>query len=244
VSRVLNPGFALNRFIDHTLLSPTAMDVAFESMLDEAISYNFSAVCVAPYIAGGVVTAMRAYPSINTCTVVAFPDGNIPLALKLKEAEHHIDNGVEEIDWVLHYGEVLNERWEAVETEIQRMGTLCKQAGVISKCIVETPILGSSEVWLRRVFETLADSDVDFIKTSTGRSHRGTLLGEVMFLDELRGDNERPFIKAAGGIKTLEQALDMIQAGADRLGMSASVGVMEQYNAQLNTFAEGEEETE
>ncbi len=244
MSRALKLGFSLNRFIDHTLLAPTAMDVAFESLLDEAISYNFASVCVAPYIAGGVVTALQEYPTINTCTVVAFPDGNIPLKLKLRGAEHHIDNGVHEVDWVLHYGEVLNDRWEAVEFEIRKMGELCKSAGVVSKCIVETPIIGANTEWLTRVFETIADSDVDFIKTSTGRSHRGTLLKEVEFLDALRGDSERPLIKAAGGIKSVDQAVAMVKAGADRLGMSASVGVMEGYNAQLNTFAEGEEETE
>ena len=242
--KVLQEGLALNRYIDHTLVAPTAMDTAFESFLDEALLYNFKTVCVSPYIAASVVKALKPYPLVSTATVVAFPDGNIPLDLKIKEAEYYIELGVQEIDWVLHYGEVLNDNWGAVELEIVKMGETCAQGGVVSKCIVETPILQTTYM-RQRVFEIVSNSSkVDFIKSATGRSYRGTGVEEIAFWDQLRGDNTRPLIKAAGLIKTAEMALDLIKAGADRLGISASTGVMEQYLESSNTFAEGRETAE
>lgn len=226
----------LNRYVDHTLLKPTAMDVAFESHLDEALKFDFYAVCVSPYIASSVVEALRPYPSTRVCTVVAFPHGNIPLELKLKETEYFISHGVHEIDWVLHYGDVYNSKWKNVALEMRYIGELCKSAGVVSKCIVEAAVI-SHPAMIDRVFETLRDeSPVDFIKTSTGFAHAGANLDHVRRWNELRGRSPRPLIKAAGGIRSLNQALAFIDAGADRLGLSASVEVMEQYNASTRTF--------
>lgn len=225
-----------NRYIDHTLLKPTAMDVAFEQLLDDAVKFDFYSVCVAPYIAVPAVAALRPHPSVKVCTVVAFPHGNIPLDLKLAEADYFASRGVHEIDWVLHYGDVYNEKWNNVALEMRRMGELCKSAGVVSKCIVEAAVISHPRM-ITRVFETLRDeSPVDFIKTSTGFAHAGANLEHVRRWSELRGNNLRPLIKAAGGIKTLDQALAFIDAGADRLGLSASVEVMEQYNASTCTF--------
>jgi deoxyribose-phosphate aldolase len=218
----------LNRYIDHTLLQPAAMDIAFEGLLDEAVKFNFHSVCVSPYIAVPTVHALKPYPDIKVCTVVAFPHGNIPLELKIKEAAYFASHGVHEIDWVLHYGEVLNERWDNVEKEVHLMGEICKSYGAVSKCIVETAILKHPDT-LVRIYNTLFNgSEVDFIKTSTGFAGEGAKLEHVRTWSQLRGNNTRLKIKAAGGIKTAEQARAFIEAGADRLGTSASVDIMEQ----------------
>jgi len=218
----------LNTYIDHTGLKPELMDVAFEGLLDEAVKFNFHSVCVSPYIAVPIVQALKPYPDIKVCTVVSFPHGNLPLALKLQEADYFASRGVHEIDWVLHYGEVLNENWNNVRAEVRQMGDLCKAYGVVSKCIVETAILKHPNN-LTRIYQTLEnESEVDFIKTSTGFSTDGAHLEHVKLWKKLGGDNARLKIKAAGGIKTSAQARAFIAAGADRLGTSASVEIMEQ----------------
>lgn len=231
----------LNKYIDHTLLKPFATDKEFESFLDEAIAYKFASVCVSPYIAQPVKTAlqMTGESDIKVCTVVAFPHGNIPLNLKLHQVEFFIERGIDEIDFVLHYGELKSERFRNVELELESVGNLCRKGNVVSKCIVETCYLTDHE---KRLVFDLAKDRVDFIKTSTGYGQAGATVEDVSLWASLRGGNSRPKIKAAGGIKDLSKALSLIDAGADRLGMSSSVEVMEEYNLNANsTFTEGEE---
>ena len=234
----------LNRKIDHTLLKSEATDHQVGDLVSEAVEEDFVAVCVPPYMAAGVVKALIPHPTISVCTVVSFPQGNLPLELKLKEAEYLISKGVNEIDFVLNYGEVFAENWDRVQNEMRLMGDLCASGNVISKCIVETPAL-ETPTRFRQVFETLRDySCIDYIKSSTGMSKRATGIAEIALWNMLRFDDSKPKIKAAGGIKTLADAEAMIKAGADRLGMSASVKVMEELRErEAQTLAEGEEET-
>lgn len=223
----------LNRYIDHTLLKTTAMDVAYEELLDEAIKFNFRSVCVSPYIAVPIVRAMKPYPDTKVCTVVSFPHGNVPLLFKLREASYFIENGVQEIDWVLNYTEVFNDNWSNVTLEMGQMASLCRSAGVVSKCIVETGVLTAPSL-IERVFRCVQDTGVDFIKTSTGYVGDGAKVEHIKLWNSLRNGDLSPLIKASGGIKSAEQALAMIDAGADRLGTSASVEIMEQYAALSN----------
>lgn len=230
----------LNRYIDHTLLKPLAMDVAFEGLLEEAVNNNFYSVCVSPYIALPVVKALATYPNTRVCTVVAFPHGNIPLELKVREVDYFINGGVDEIDWVLHYGDVLNENWKNVIQEMSTIAKICRKANVVSKCIVESSELNNHTL-LSNLFEIVRDSGVDFIKTSTGfGSGGGAKLSHIQLWNSMRNGAPTPYIKASGGIKSAEQALAMIEAGADRLGTSASVEIMEQYNALKSNSTEGE----
>jgi len=233
----------LNRYIDHTLLSPMAMDIAFEDFLEHAVKFDFYSVCVSPYIALPVVKAMAPYASIKVGTVVAFPHGNIPLELKLNEAEYFINGGINELDWVLHYGEVLNENWSNVVAEMTSMARLCHQAGIVCKCIVESTELNSRRM-LENLFRAIQDAGVDFIKTCTGfGSGGGAKIEHIQLWNSLRGGSPTPYIKASGGIKTAERALAMIEAGADRLGTSHSVEVMDQYNALIQSPSTGGEST-
>jgi deoxyribose-phosphate aldolase len=206
------------------------MDVAFESLLDEAIKYDFRAVCVSPYIAVPIVRAMKPYPNTKVCTVVAFPHGNVPLVFKLQQASYFIENGVQEIDWVLNYIEAYNDNWHNITFEMGQMASLCRSAGVVSKCIVETGALIAPAL-IERVFRCVRDTGVDFIKTSTGYVGDGAKVEHIKLWNSLRNGDPSPSIKASGGIKTAVQALAMIDAGADRLGTSASVEIMEQYAA-------------
>lgn len=225
-------------YIDHTLLKAEATDADFEKLTDEAITHHFVSICVSPYIASDVAAAMSEHPSIKIGTVCAYPQGNLPLDVKLKEAHFLLNSGIDELDFVLHYGEIFNGAWDKVQLEMQVMGDLCKEAGVTSKCIVEAPVLQTDNL-LTRVFCTLRDySCIDYIKSSTGMSYHRTEAREIALWNKLRGDAARPLIKAAGGIDTYERALQMLDAGADRLGMSKSVKVMEEHYANSSAFTE------
>jgi deoxyribose-phosphate aldolase len=164
------------------------------------------------------------------CTVVGFPLGNTPLELKAEEARYFVSRGIDEIDFVLNYGELKNKRFDYVIKELQTMGDICRSGGAVSKCIVETCYLTDTEK--ETIFYYIKDfaPHIDFIKTSTGFGTAGAQLEDVARWNELRGNAPRPLIKAAGGIKTLKDATAMIAAGADRLGLSAGVQIMEELN--------------
>lgn len=254
----------LNKYIDHTLLKPDATIPQFHKLIEEAIRHDFAAVCVAPHMAWPTVDALQEYPSIKVCTVVGFPHGNLPATQKLDQVEYFVARGVDEIDFVLNIGLLKSGMYDNVGDEMEALGRVCKKHNKVSKCIVETCYLTEEEKTF--VFRTLCEqTQVDYIKTSTGFGTVGAQLDDVVAWNRRRAEyiktdpngliqlppsgekqmsREEPLlIKAAGGIKTLASALEFIQAGADRLGMSASVKVMEEWNAQEQTpaFIEGEE---
>ena len=229
----------LNKYIDHSLLKPTAPMKEFETLLDEAIEHQFAAVCVSPHVATGVKTALQG-EDIKVATVVSFPHGNLPFDLKLQEVQYFVDKGIDEIDFVMNYGDFIWGNFNPVAKELIDIGNYCANNGAISKCIVETCFLDLEG--LGSIFNFIKDETrIDYIKTSTGFSDAGAQVDDIKYWNKLRGDSDRPLIKAAGGIKTLNHALFLIEAGATRLGMSASVKVMEEWNARQGTFTGGEE---
>lgn len=229
----------LNKHIEHTLLKPQVGIKQFETLLDDAVKYQFAAVCVSPHVATSVKSALEG-EDIKVATVVSFPHGTLPPDLKLQEVKYFVDKGIDEVDFVMNYGDFIWKHHGTVSRELISIGNYCADNGAVSKCIVETCFLDLEG--LGAIFNFIKDETrIDYIKTSTGFSDAGAQVNDIRFWNELRGDSERPLIKAAGFIKTLDQALAMIEAGAARLGMSASVGVMEEWNAHQPTFAEGEE---
>jgi deoxyribose-phosphate aldolase len=261
----LNLKQPLNRYIDHTLLKPDATLQDFQKLVDEAVKYNFASVCVSPFMAGPAVNALKEHPDIKICTVVGFPHGNIPFPLKVQETEYLIEQGAHEIDFVINVGLLKSGMYDNVGSEIEHIGHICHKAGVISKCIIETAYLTEDEKSF--MFRALAERTlVDFIKTSTGYGPDGANLRDVLDWNARRSLFEektasrvlfltsatfagaqregKPMqIKAAGGIRDLDTALKFIACGADRLGMSASVKVMEEWNARNSqTFTGGEEQ--
>ena len=249
----------LNKYIDHTLLKPDATHAEFESLLDDAIKYQFASVCVSPYMAGPIVGVLK-NEDIKVCTVVGFPHGNTPLQTKLYDIALLAEQGVDEIDFVINYGNLLSGLYDDVGMELENIDRVCRDTGVVSKCIIETCYLNQNEKDF--MFKAINDyTQIDYIKTSTGFGKEGAWLWDVMnwntkrqvgieqesnSLIQLSSAVRRQKyikIKAAGGIRDLETALEFISAGTDRLGMSASVKVMEEWNARNQTFAEGEEAT-
>lgn len=251
----------LAQYIDHTLLKPDATMSEFRQLLEEAAKYGFASVCVSPYMALSAKEALQNYPDIKICTVVGFPHGNLPVPLKVQEIQYFANNGVDEIDFVINLGLLKSEMFDNFQIEMRAIDEMCAEYNTVSKCIVETCYLTEDEKTF--MYNVLSEhTNIDYIKTSTGYGSSGAQLADVFNWNARRQDqiakeqasllilhetsvarNKPPLkIKAAGGIRDLNTALKFIAFGADRLGMSASVKVMEEFNNENSkAFAGGEE---
>lgn len=206
------------KHVDHTILTPTATWEQVKKVCDEGIQYQTASVCIPPRF----MKDAHAYvgDKLKLCTVIGFPNGYSMPEVKVYETEDAIRHGAEEIDMVINIGLAKAGDWEAVLSEIKAVKASCK--GRILKVIVEACLFSDEEkVSLCRL---VSMSGADYIKTSTGFSTRGATIEDVKLFRKLCAPNVR--IKAAGGIRTFEQAQAMLEAGADRIGASALVGLM------------------
>ena len=203
--------------VDHTLLSPTATWEQVKAVCDEGRQFGTASVCIPPRY----VKRANEYVgnTLKITTVVGFPFGYSTPEVKVFETEDAIRDGADEIDMVINQGLAKEGDWEGVLAEIKAVKASCK--GHILKVIVETCNFTYEEkVALCRV---VSISGADFIKTSTGFGAGGATVEDVKLLREHVSPDLR--VKAAGGIRTFEQARAMLEAGADRVGSSALVGL-------------------
>ena len=206
--------------VDHTILATTATWEQVKKICDEGMKYNTASVCIPPrYVKKA---AQYVGSKLKICTVIGFPNGyNMP-EVKVFETEDAVRCGADEIDMVINLGMVKAGDWEGVLEEIKAVKASC--AGRILKVIVETCQLTREEkIAACRV---VSMSGADFIKTSTGFSTAGATVEDIELFKAHVSPDVR--IKAAGGIRTFEQAQAMIDAGADRIGASALAALMEQ----------------
>ena len=203
--------------VEHTLLSPTATWEQVQAICDEGKEFEVATVCIPPRF----VKRANSYVggSLKICTVIGFPTGYSTPEVKVFEAEDAIRNGADEIDMVINQGMAKAGDWEGVLQEIKGVRASCK--GHILKVIIEACNFTEEEkVALCRV---VSMAGADFIKTSTGFAASGATVEDVrLFRANISPDTR---IKAAGGIRTFEQAQAMIEAGADRLGASALIAL-------------------
>ena len=211
----------LSGFFDHTFLSPSAEASDIKRLCEEAKKYGFCSVCVNPYwvsIARGELQKT----DVGVTTVVGFPLGANSPKVKCEEAKVAIWEGADEIDMVQNIGLIKSGEFEAVSDEIK----LIKETigGNTLKLIIETAYLTDIE----KVISCLLakEAGADFVKTSTGFAKTGATIYDVALMRHTVG--ERVGVKAAGGIRTLADAIAMIQAGATRLGASSSVKIIEE----------------
>ena len=206
-------------YIDHALLRPNATPEQVEQCCFEADQYNFSAVCLYPSAVYQAVEFLhRKSPQI--CTVIGFPTGAVTSAVKLFEAREAADNGATELDVVINLGWLKGGKIDQVHQEIAQ---ICEQTGQTIKAILETALLTDEEK--RLAAEICMDAGAAFVKTSTGW-FGGATVADVRLLKEVT--KGRIGIKASGGIRSLQQALDLIEAGATRLGTSRGVDLIRQ----------------
>ena len=210
------------KHIDHTLLKSdaTALDIA--SLCEEAVELGFASVCVPPsYVRQA---SQLLYGSgVAVCTVVGFPLGYQTTETKVFEARQAVSAGASEIDMVINLGSVRNADFTAVGNDIHRVVAAAEDAVV--KVIIECCLLNNSEK--RKLVDVVVESGAGYIKTSTGFAASGATLEDVKLLAECSAG--RIQVKAAGGVRDWASCRDMIAAGADRIGTSAGVVIMREW---------------
>ncbi len=213
------PDLDIAPLIDHALLNPDATPEQVEKCCQEADRYQFATVCVYPvYVRQAAELLHNKNPKV--CTVIGFPTGATTPASKLYEAQEAVDNGASELDVVLHIGGLKAGRTDELYREIAE---ICDETGQVVKVILETALLTEAEK--RLAAEICMDAGAQFLKTSTGWQG-GATVEDVRLLKNLT--QGQIGIKAAGGIRTLEQAFDLVVAGASRLGTSRGPELLRQ----------------
>jgi deoxyribose-phosphate aldolase len=211
----------LSPLIDHTLLKPEATGSQVEALCVEALEHGFASVCVNPIWVPLAASLLKGR-SVRTSTVVGFPLGAVASRVKALEAEIAQQEGAQEVDMVLALGAVKAGDWKTVQRDLEVMRSATPKPTVL-KVILETCLL--DEVEMARACELACEAGLDFVKTSTGFSTGGATEADVILLRRQVGTSLG--VKASGGIRTYEAALRMVCAGATRLGLSASVAVVQ-----------------
>lgn len=222
----------LASMIEHTLLKPEATTAQIVALCDEAIAWGFAAVCVNPIHAGRAAMRLRG-ANVRVVSVAGFPLGASCTSAKVEEARRAVADGATEVDMVLRIGDLIDNEVHAVRDDVAAVAEAVHEAspGHALKVILETAAL--SEAQIVRGCELCAEAGADYLKTSTGfHPAGGASVAAVRLLSE-QGRRFGMKVKAAGGIRDRMTAESMVAAGASRLGMSASVSVME-------SFAEGD----
>ena len=202
---------------DHTLLRVDATAEEIRNLCDEGIKYNCASVCIpAAHVAGA-----KRYvgDKLAICTVIGFPNGYSTSAVKAFEAADAVKNGADEIDMVINLGMVKDRCWELVAEDIKAVRAATE--GKILKVIIETCLLTEEEKI--KLCEVVSETGADYIKTSTGFSKSGATREDVALMRKYSAPHLK--VKAAGGISSLQDAEDMIDLGADRLGTSRIVKI-------------------
>lgn len=217
----------LANMIDHTNLKAFADDAAFEKLCDEAKKYNFKMVAINPAQTVRCKKKLEGSP-VHVGAAIGFPLGQTTLECKIFETKDAIEKGADEIDYVINVAELKNKNYDYIKKEMEEIVKICREAGKTSKVIFENCYLTDDEK--RKVAEIAKEVKPDFIKTSTGFGTSGATVEDVKLMKSVVGDEVK--VKAAGGIRDLKTALAMIEAGAERLGTSAGVAIVEEYNNQ------------
>ncbi len=204
--------------VDHTLLKQTATWDDIKQVCEDAVKYKCASACIPPYF---VKTAKNYFKDkLNVCTVIGFPNGYSTTKTKCYETSQAISDGAHEIDMVLNINMLKDSLYDDILDEINQVKKACQ--GRVLKVIIETCLLTEEEKI--KMCEIISDSDADYIKTSTGFSTSGATREDIqLFKEHIKNDKR---IKAAGGIKSLNDAEDFINLGASRLGTSSIVKII------------------
>jgi deoxyribose-phosphate aldolase len=219
---------AMNLYIDHTLLKPEATEADIKRLCGEAREYHFYSVCInSSYVE---LAAMELSGSqTKVCAVVGFPLGAMELNSKAFEADQACLHGATEIDMVIHVGALKEGRYDYVSNDIAAVVSVAADYDAKVKVILETCLLTKEEII--KACELAVQAGADFVKTSTGFSTGGATVEDVALMRATVG--EKAQVKASGGIRDIEKAKEMIAAGADRLGTSASIAIVQATDVSI-----------
>ncbi len=207
------------RWIDHTILAADATEAQVEHLCREATQHGFRAVCVNPVHVAFVARALRG-TAVATCSVVSFPFGATPTRAKAAEAATAVEDGASEVDMVISLGMLKGGAFEAVRADVAAVKRACGTA--LLKVIIETCLLTDEQKV--RACRLSQDGGADFVKTSTGYGGAGATVADVSLMRRTVGSELG--VKASGGIRTFDAAKAMIEAGATRIGASASLAII------------------
>lgn len=212
----------LLKTVDHTLLAPDSSWEDIRAICDDGVKYSVASVCIpASFVKRAAVYLGGALP---VCTVIGFPCGYVSTDTKVFETKEAVKNGADEIDMVINIGALKDKNYSYLLDEIKAVRAACE--GKVLKVIIETCLLTDDEKI--KMCEIVSQSGADFIKTSTGFSAGGATFDDIKLFKQHVADHVK--IKAAGGIKTLEDGYEFLRLGADRLGTSRIVKLVKQEN--------------
>lgn len=229
----------LAAMIDHSLLHPTLTDDEMIEACHTAKSYRMATVCVKPYFVKKAFELTRE-SATRVCSVIGFPHGNNTTRIKVMETRQAIKDGAQEIDMVIHAGKVLGKEWTYIRRDIAAVHKTCKKGGAILKVIFENDFIpdDKSKIKLCKICSRLG---VAFVKTSTGYgyvkspsgeyNYKGATVKDVMLMRKYCSPEVQ--IKAAGGIRTLDDLLQYRALGVTRVGATASVTMLEEAKRRL-----------
>ena len=225
----IHPLGELARLIDHTLLKPDASRQHIEDLCREALEFRFATVCVNPAWVTLAADALKG-SGVGVCTVVGFPLGATTADVKAYETRRAIADGAGEIDMVINVGALKSADLDAVRHDIEAVTVACREGGALSKVIIEAALLTDEEkVAACALAET---AGADFVKTSTGFGPGGATAADVALMRRAVGD--RMGIKAAGGIRDRAAMLELIAAGATRIGTSAGIRIIQEASQEAS----------
>jgi len=208
-------------YIDHTLLRFDSTTDDIKKLCDEAILHGFSHVCVPPFFVKEAFRKLEDKPT-GICTVIGFPFGYHLTAVKVDELKRAMDDGADELDVVVNISAVKSNDWSYIANDIEATTRAAHLKGKVIKIILETGILQEEEI--KKLCEISMESGANFVKTSTGVNAGGASEEMVRLLKSIVGDRAK--VKASGGIRTLADAMRMIESGAERIGTSAGVAMV------------------
>lgn len=208
----------LNKYIDHTKLGANVTKAQIDQLISEAKTYDFKSVCVNPIFVKYAKEALKD-TDVLVCTVIGFPHGTHTTAVKIFETQDALNNGADEIDMVINIFDLKNEPLKVYE-EIKALKDVCGQK--VLKVIIETCYLTPEEIV--KASELVVKAGADFVKTSTGFGTGGATIENVKLMKETVSNKAE--VKASGGVRTYEQAMAMIDAGATRIGTSNGIDII------------------
>lgn len=223
----------LAKMIDHSILHPTMTDEDLRRECEVAMKYNVASVCVKPYAVKQAVELLKDSDVLVGC-VIGFPAGNSAVPVKVFEAETACKDGAVEIDMVINIGKVLQGDWDYITHEIKSVTDACHKHNAIVKVIFETDFVTKTEDKIK-LCEICTRAGADFVKTSTGYgfvkkpngdySYKGTTIADLTLMRKHSGPGVQ--VKAAGGVRTLDDLLKVKETGATRSGATATITILE-----------------
>ncbi|MED4229328.1 deoxyribose-phosphate aldolase [Neobacillus cucumis] len=215
------------QMIDHTLLKADATEAEVRKLLEEAKQFKFASVCLNPTWVKTAAEFLKCCPEVKVCTVIGFPLGATTSEVKAFETKNAIDNGATEVDMVINIGALKDGQYDVVEKDIKAVVDAAK-GKALTKVIIETCLLTEEEKV--KACELAVKAGADFVKTSTGFSTGGATVEDVALMRKIVGP--KIGVKASGGVRSLEDAEAVMKAGANRIGASSGVKIM---NGQVST---------